>query len=401
MAVIAARGGTNTSAPVYAIYVSPNWWDTKQVAWVGAGLYNDIEDGNEEDNNWSNDFPLTTPQYCVQWKHTYDAVKKVDPNIVVSTTGVMTEDAKVLSDALAWSKANNSGGPLFDEYQYHCYPWGWSKNIASALPPEYNMIPATEKVIAVSEGKPCLIGEWGFDLHYNSDMGVRPFSNYTGEQVRSYWIARSILGFAASGLSASYYYRIYQDYGLANDSNSTIFETSSLFIKDANDNITRRLSGDVFKQLSKYGDFVWDSTLVKDSNKVVYRFTSGTSKLYVGWTVETVGMITVPNGAYSTNRAVLTEKKISYSLPKGTRLDLQPGDNMASQPFAGGNIELSTKPVFVLVDGTTPPPPPLPPAPSPKEIYHRGYWTINNRRVYYVNYTDGTWTLTNGKYVPL
>jgi hypothetical protein len=401
MAVIAARGGTNKSAPVYPIYVSPNWWDTKQVAFVGAGLYDVVEPQNELDNNWSNDEFLNGTQYAVLWKTVYDSVKKVDPNITVSTTGVMTEDPKVLTDAIAWAKANNSGVIPFDEYQFHCYPWGWSKNIASALPPEMNMVPAAKKVVAVSEGKPCVIGEWGYDLHPESNMGVRPFSNYTGEQIRSFWITRSLLGFAAVGIAKSYYYREYQDYGLLNDNNATIFETSSLFIKDDQDNITRRLSGDVFKQLSLYGDFVYDSTLAEDSSKVVYKFVSGTKKLYVGWTIEKVQLVTV-NG---TNRAQFTEVKLPFNFQKGIRLETQPGDSMLAQSFAGGSITLSSKPVFVLVDGSTPQPTPTPtPVPDPtptKAIYHRGYWTINNKRVYYVTYTDGTWVLTNGKYVPL
>lgn len=36
-----------------------------------------------------------------------------------------------------------------------------------------------------------------------------------------------------------------------------------------------------------------------------------------------------------------------------------------------------------------------------KEIYHRGYWSMGGKRVYYINYKDGSWTLANGKYVPI
>lgn len=405
MAVIAARGGTNKNAPTYPVYVSPSWWDTKQVAFVGSGIYNSIEAQNELDNNWSNTEPLNAQQYCVMWKSVYDAVKKVDPNITVSTTGVMTEDPKILSDAITWSKANNSGTVPFDEYQFHCYPWGWSKNIASALPPEYNMIPAAKKVVAASNGIPCVIGEWGYDLHPESNMGVRPWSNYTGEECRSFLITRSLLGFAATGIAKSYYYREYQDYGLLNDDNATIFETSSLFIKDDQDKITRRLSGDAFKQLSAYGDFVWDSTLVEDSSKVVYRFTSGTKKLYVGWTVEKVQLVTI-NG---TNRAQLTEVKLPFDFPKGIRLEIQAGDSMLAQSFAGGSITLCSKPIFVLVDSGTPTPAPLPdptpvptPIPTPSTtIVKKGYYDYAGKRTYFIIYADFRIVKTNSKYQPL
>lgn len=398
MGVITARGGTNKNVSDYPLWQSPNWWDTKQVMLKGSGLYDIVEDGNEHDNNWSNTEPLNGSQYAVQWKTVYDKVKSVDPNMTVSTTGVMTEDSKILTDALAWSKANNSGKPIFDEYQFHCYPWGWNYNIASALPPEYNMIPAAEKVVSAANGIPCIIGEWGYDLHPESNMGVRPPAGYTGEQYRGYLIARSLLGFAATGIKRAFYYREYQDYGLLNDNNATIFETSSLFIKDDQDKITRRFSGDVFKQLSSIGDFVYDSTLSKTDAQRVYRFKNGTKYLYVGWSVDKFQLVTI-NG---TNRAQITEVKNNFNFPKGTRLDFQPGDNMASQAFAGGSIELSAKPVFVLVDGTTPAPAPTPePVPIKDTIYtgRKGYWILEGHRVYYKVYkVDGSYQIKTGDY---
>jgi hypothetical protein len=387
MAVIAARGGSNANAQSYPIYTSPNWWDAQQAMIKGGRLYNSAEVENELDNKWSNTDPLNGAGYAVLWKTTYDSVKKSDSNMVVSTTGVMSGDPPILTDALNYAKSKG-WGKIFDVYQFHCYPWGWEKNMASALPPEMNMIPQARKIVEAAGGLPCDIGEWSAgDLHPNSDMGIRPFGGYTGSQISSFWTARALLGFAAVGIHGAFHYRMYQDYGLANDSNSTIFETSSLFIKDNNDSITRRLSGDVFYTFSsQYSDYYLDSVIVDDGTRVVYKFTNGTKGFYVGWNIEQVSLITVPNGAYTTNRAQFTEVKSSYTLPNGQV------------------VQLSSKPVFVAVDGVTPTPTPTPnppPTPSPKEIYHRGYWTINNRRVYYVNYTDGTWTLTNGKYVPL
>lgn len=323
MAVIAARGGSNSNVPDYPVYVSPNWWEPKQIMLKGAGLYDQIEGGNEYDNNWSNDEPLT--QYAALWNTVYDSVKKVDPNILVSTTGVMTEDPKILTDAIA-------AGGRFDKYQFHCYPWGWSKDIASALPPEMNMIPAAKKVVAVSNGIPCVIGEWGYDLNEQSWIGVTPFSNYTGEEIRSYWITRSLLGFARVGIESAFYYRIYQDYGLLNDSNSTAFETSSLFIKDDQGNITRRLSGDVYNQLSGFGDYVFDAPIVENDSVIVYRFKNGSKYLYTGWTIEKVSLV----NKWNSNRASFTERKSNYTFPTGV------------------NVTLTSKPVFVAVQSPLP-----------------------------------------------
>lgn len=42
-----------------------------------------------------------------------------------------------------------------------------------------------------------------------------------------------------------------------------------------------------------------------------------------------------------------------------------------------------------------------PPPPPTKTIFHKGYFTLNSARFYYVMYTDGTYVQTNSKYVPL
>lgn len=427
MAVIAGRGGKNTLVPDYPLFTPANWWETQQQMLKGSGLYDQIESGNEYDNGYSNNImtngqlvepekpALTGEQYATIWKACYDAAKKADPNILVSTTGVMTEDPQILIDALAYARSKGWGS-IFDKYHFHCYPWGWAKNIASALPPEYNMYPAAKKVVAAANGIPSIIGEWGFDLHPDSDMGVRPPLGYTGEQFRSYLITRSLLLFSVAGIESSFYYRMYQDYGLANDNNSTIFETSSLFIKDDNDNITRRLSGDVFKQIGQFGDFVFDSTIVEDDTKRVYRFKNGTQKMFTGWTVEKVELVTVPNGAWTTNRAKFTEVKANHSFPAGNRYDIQLGDTMSRISFPGGNIELSSKPVFIVVgdsvarpvdtivtpppvvippqDTVVVPPPPIPPAPVDTvvrnfkgEWYHMEVYNIAGQLIgkYYTN----------------
>ena len=126
-----------------------------------------------------------------------------------------------------------------------------------------------------------------------------------------------------------------------------------MFVEE-NNLIYRRFSGDVFKELSKFGEFVLDSVVVEDESKRVYRFKDGTQYLYTGWTIERVEGVEEPNRQWTTKRAKVREVKSNYSFPKGIRLDFQTGDSMASQPFAGGVIELSTKPVFVLVEDPKP-----------------------------------------------
>jgi hypothetical protein len=98
-------------------------------------------------------------------------------------------------------------------------------------------------------------------------------------------------------------------------------------------------------------------------------------------------------------RPTFTERTGTYNLNvKGKiRRFIDDGSGvMTSMDFSGGAIQYGSKPVIVIADsGVTPTPTPT------KEVYHRGYWTVNGKRTFYINYKDNTWTLTNGKYEPL
>jgi hypothetical protein len=414
--VVAGRTGTNANVPNYPVYQSPNSWEPVQIMKKGANINNQIEGGNEYDNGYSNN-PMTGPegglvnpdlpaisgsQYAVLWKKYGDAIKAIDPNLQVSTTGVMTSNPQILSDALAWFNTNNAGKVPFDVYQFHCYPWGWPHgNIASGMPPEISLIPDAKAIVQTANGKcKVCVGEWGWDIHPDSNIGIRPFGGYTAEQIRAYWVMRTLLGFEAVGVYQAFYYKERQDYGPINDTNSEQFITSNLFADNGDDiHITRRFTGDMFRQISDYGDFVIDSILVNDGTKVVYRFKNGNQYLYFGATVEILTPVLV-NGV---TRASFTERKVNYTFPAGTRLDIQPGNTFASQAFAGGSIELSTKPVFVLTgEGSTPIPPQPEPQPPTKVLFHRGYFSqTSGKRFFFIQYTDYSFVATDGRYRPL
>lgn len=370
MGVLALRGGRNSFGNDYPLYVSPNWWENvgtyQQVIFKGANLYIILEGINEGDNNWSNTYPLNAAQYGAANKKCYEAIKAVDPTMIVSSSGVMTGEAKMLKDIITWIDTNNGGKPIFDEYQCHLYPWGWknpfgwSGNVASALPPEMSLIPYANALVETANDRfPIIIGEWGDDLAFDSPIGIRPFGSYTAEQIRTFWITRTLFGFGKVGIKRAYFYRLYQDYGLANDNNGEQFQTSSLFIKDDQDNITRRPSGDVFQEFAdNYADFVFDSVIVEDSIKKVYRFVNGDSELITGWAVEKVDTIVDSKG---TSRASFTENIVDYTLPDGTNVKL------SSKPIIKIN-SLSTVPTPTPTPTPTPVPDPIPnpnPIPNP------------------------------------
>lgn len=395
MGVLAGRAGKNANGPDYPLFVSPNWWETKQVMLKGAGFVDETEFINEGDNPWTCDLPLNGAEYGVALNEAYKAVKKADPQMIVSSSGVMTAEVSMLRDIKAWAAANNGGKLPFDEYQFHCYPWGWPLNIASALPPELSLVKDVEKVVQeAGDGLPCIVGEWGYDLHPDSPIGIRPFGGYTAEQIRSWWCVRALLGFAVVGAARAFYYRQYQDYGTKNDANGTQFETSALFVKDDNDVITRRLNGDAFAMLrDTFGDIVWERTIQRDDFKTVYVFAlPGGKKLYTGWSVEGVSLVTV-NG---TNRAALTERtSYMFILPSdaGTYTEYVLDDSGAAvwgkKPSVPGQmISLRSKPFFVLYEptGGTPAPQPEPqpePTPEPtKTLLSKWYKMVDGKRLY-------------------
>lgn len=382
--VLAGRGGKNVNVPDYPLFIPPNWWEPRQTMYKGKGFYNGLEGINEGDHDWGESAPMNGKQYAAAWYAYYRKIKNIDPSIVVSSSGVMTENPIILTDALA-TAAQKGWGTLFDVYQYHCYPWGWKKNIASALPPEMNMVPATEAIMAVPGDFLRMIGEWSpGDRHPKSNMGIRPFSSYNAEQISSYWGARAILGFMSTGLYSAYYFQMRQDYGPVNDNNPEQFATSNLFIDVSETDIRRRLTGDMFRQLAEFGEMVFDSKIINEPTKKVYKYKWNGKEFYAGWTVENVTLIVEDNGdgsGNSTNRASFTENKSSWTFPAGTRYELGQGDLMAQSAFAGGSIELSTKPVFVLADSSVVVPPidpPIPPDPPPVTVtweqVDRGYW---------------------------
>jgi hypothetical protein len=404
--VLASRGGTNKNVPDYPIYFPNNTWETRQAYYKGAGFIDMLSPANEPDNQWTTT-PLNGYGMAAMAAPFYDSAKKADPNIIVSSPGVASDDTVYLSQILDWNAKNRGGKPSFDEYELHSYGsgmWTYNNNIANGIPPEESTIKGAKKMgqYAAAHNIIPYVGEHSYDQHEYSWLGITPISNYTPSERVAFWGLREILGYAVSGMKRAFYYKLYQDWNTAADSSEGLFATSSLLVQEPNGYIHRRLIGDVFKQLHQVGDFVYDRTLIDNDTVKMYVFKNGTQELYTGWTVEKIGT-KYDRGV----RTVLTERFYDYNLNvSGTRLDINEDSSgvFKQSTFSAGTVKLSSKPFFVLVGGTAPTPDPTPtPQPTPDSAWiytgRKGYWMLESHRVYYKVYkTSGGFQIKTGDY---
>jgi hypothetical protein len=372
--VLATRGGKNKNLPDYPVYISPNWWEQRQKAIKGGGFYDIIEGGNEWNAWWAGiDGYLSGPQLSTAWSTIYDGHKRLinnagaknaDKNILVSNGGVASDKPDILFEAIEWSKvnrgytANRKINLPFDIYQFHCYPSaeGQYANGKGGLPPELSMIPKVQSIVEVANkyggGIRTLIGEWGYDVHSASSQNAPAYSGYSAEQSRAQLAIRSILGFAQVGAWGAEWYRLYQDWpNSIYDNVGEQFATMALLrqIDDSAKVIRRTLVGDYFKQISQFGDYIFNEAIRNDSLRVL-KFKNGAKEMYAIWAVEKVTIDP------KTNRPVYTERKGTYNLNvKGTLCRFKDDGSgiMDMKVFKGGIINYSAKPQIVLVTERT------------------------------------------------
>jgi hypothetical protein len=379
-------------------------------------------------NRWYGDFAreyMDGYQLAAMMSICYDGHKGKYPNVgmkasgstaLVSVPGMAEGEPYILYQMIEWSIKNRGyradGTPdlPFDVYSWHCYPSleGQRQGIPGTISPEVGAAPYFERINKVrKQYAPWLkihIGEWsGGDINQYSPLAAPIFGKYSAHQSSAMFTVRLLLLMAENEIDASSYYRIKQDFDEVDDNNGIIFATMALQkmsggAKQENGsytgiNIQRTLTGDYFKQISEFFNNGWVFDSRVSSSPIVLKFKKGTSEMYVIWQSETMTI---------TDKPQFTERTGTYNLNvKGTlRKFVDDGSGVMSSEAFNGTITYGSKPVIVVVGETPNTPPPVTPTPI-KEIYHRGYWTVSGKRVFYINYKDGTWTLANGKYEPI
>lgn len=338
--VLATRGGSNKSLPDYPVYNTPYWWEPKQKVSKGEGFYDLIEGGNEWNAWWNNSLVtfMGGSHLAAAWSMMYDGhkkrfpncgVKQADSKVLFTNGGLAWDQPDVFREAIDWWKVNRGTLPdgsvdiPLDYYSYHSYSSvdGQYGNSKGGVPPEIGMIPQAKNMVYFSNkyggGKGVIIGEWGWDVNPGSPLNAPAFNGHTAEQTRAWWAIRGILKFTEAGIYRAEWYRAFEDYwpgdprggNYSSDNDATQFATMALLRQedDGAQTIRRTLVGDYFKQLSEYGNYVFEGAIKSDSINVL-RFRKDSSYIYAVWGVE--GVVT-PQDA----RPVLTERTGIYNLP--------------------------------------------------------------------------------------
>jgi hypothetical protein len=363
--VLTSRGGRNKNVPDYPLFVA-EWWAPAQVMYKGAGIYDAIEGGNEWDNRWSNDRPMTGTQYAIAWSPTYDSIKKADPSMQVSTTGLCEADPKTLIDAWAWVNQNRGGKFPADMIQVHSYPWSWYRGLSGGSPGEFSIIPEVKKMIDAAKGIPVIVGEWSWDVNRDSPINAPAFDNYTAEKSRALLAIRTIIKFSQIGVYKSYWYRINQDYftgdplggNFANDNNGTQFATSALRRQvDDSGQYVKTTVGDYFGQLTQFGDYSYKDSEADNDSLQIHRLADPIGRVaFALWAPEIITSWTDWKGV---SHPEFTQRRIKHTLPTGTiyRFSDDSSGVMTQEHIAAGPVEINSKPFFFVAD---PAPTPLP-----------------------------------------
>lgn len=317
--VLTERGGRNASLPDYNVWITPNWWEQKNVMIKGGNFYDAVEGGNEWNGWWAgyNGF-MNGSQLAAAWSMMYDGhkrtyanvgVKQADQTMLFTNGGIALDMPDLFHEAVDWWKRNRGYLPdgsvdiPLDYYSFHCYPsaGGQYSGSEGGLPPEMGMALRVKQMMLFSNKyggrKPVYIGEWGYDVNPASPQNAPAYGRYSAEQTRAMWAIRSICSFSEAGLDGAQWYRGYQDYfagdprggNYLSDNSSLQFSTMALLRQtDDAQTIKRTMVGDYFKQFSDlYGDHIFDNALRNDSVWVL-KFRKDTSYMYVVWGVENI-----------------------------------------------------------------------------------------------------------------
>jgi hypothetical protein len=353
------------------------WFGTKNKS--GGEYFRVFELLNEQNCWYCPDTSLYFDGYALaaMCSMAYDGHKGKYPGIGLKASGTAAQfsigglaeaEPYILHQIMEWSEKNRGyrdDGTIdlpFDIYSFHVYSSleGQRQGIPGGVAPEFGALQYLKKTQKIRDRFfPWLrlhVGEWGWDINPESDLSAPAFGKYSAHQTSAMWTVRELLWMAATGIDASSYFRIKQDYDASSDADNRPFATMALLRQHSDGvkqidgsysgmDIRRTLTGDYFKQLSDLlGEgYVFDSIVA--TSPTVLRFKKGITELYALWQTETmiVG-----------KRPMFTERKMTYKFGKSGTLKRLVDDSsgkMSSQVYTSNTLlTIDAKPIFVILN---------------------------------------------------
>jgi hypothetical protein len=383
----------------------------------------EIEAHNENDKTWWGEFGnQSAEEQAVMFSVGYDGhegkfpsvgVKQADPNRKFCIGGFAFDRPDPMFLIREWCLKNRKDKKIPGQtISFHSYDSLEYQNSGGgdrgSLPPEIFQLPKIKRMAdwrnKYAPDMDLDIGEYGWDIAKGSPNFAAPYGKYTSEQTRANWFVRFILCCSEIGVDFAQYYQFMMD-GMWMEGNGGVFATMELvrqltdlkeITSDVYDVETKRvLTGDYFRQISLgLGDYTFKERV--STSPRVLKFSNGTSDVYAIWEVEDWKAVPIdPNNPGGPKEPTFTERTGTYTIAGQLLTLADDGSGAMVKGSTVTSVQYGAKPVFVIAGSTPPTPPPT------KEIYHRGYWTVNGKRTFYINYKDKTWTLANGKYEPI
>ncbi len=358
----AARYGYNKKVPRNLVKVrSKSRWpgDPQNQVKIGLGLIHYIECDNERDKWWKGkQAQQTGSEYAANLSAFYDGdqgrlgkgvgVKNADPQMQVVMAGTSTPAIQFVEEMINWCKVHRGYKPdgtidlCFDIINYHYYSDDFhvkfKKKPTRGVAPELSSAGEIARNFVGISGtlkKPLevWITELGYDLNPESPQHAIPIGNKTIALTQADWLLRSSLFYSRLGLSASYFFQLYDD-------NPSAIQYSTSGLAESR-NLTRRPSADyILETKSLIGNYQFYRSLSEDPMVDEYRL--GKKSMFALWVPDEKG------------------RTATYSLPLGSSKTaiihhLRVGkDTMDSIPTTAENgivrIQVSETPVFVELE---------------------------------------------------
>lgn len=322
----------------------------------GLNLVEYIEVWNEPDKGWMGPVAYFQPEeYAAMLSICYDKIKEADPTMKVSMGGLATLGLDYLKRMVAWVNKNRPDKRFpADVVNMHIYAFN-NKIVFGETWPWFGPAETPEDAGFKTKSKELVdyckinipdaeiwISEFGWDTNPNSVLCPKKMDGLTANEIQGRWLIRAYLEFAAAGIDRAQMFALYDP---SQNYIDTWFGTSGLcdrtlkFEKKTSWYYTHTLKN-TLNNMQFIGEYP-----SQNSKILIYKFKDKSAKngVYVLWSNSSNNTI-INNYNLKVNKA--TKAELVELIDK----DILGKSSILNITNSGVNINVSEKPVFVIVD---------------------------------------------------